>query len=446
MTDQAHPQVSEALIERMLIERAGAGAPVGLVSGITEVVGSTRQRPARPFGTRPTPFQAPPFLLRLAAAALITAVAVGGAFYLSRPTQPATGGPTAVPSEGSSSVKPDLSSWSSTGKLLTARSGHTATLLPDGKVLVAGGHLGNQVLATAEIYDPTTGTWAATGNMVTPRFGHTATLLPDGKVLVAGGGSAIDPSAELYDPRTGTWSVTGTMVVRRSLQTATLLPNGKVLVAGGFDTTTPPGIGGSQQIVATAELYDPTSGTWAATGSMSTSRRDHTATLLLNGQVLVVGGYRNAKPGGDERGPEGLDTAEVYDPATGNWAATGGTPFPFVDAGATLLRDGTVLVEYGDIEDVELFDPGSGSWTRLVYPDIGGFVTATLLGDGTVLTTFALRDVALFDPATRAWTYIISGDTTFGAGATATLLRDGTVLLAGGEANTAALYHPGSGR
>ncbi len=354
------------------------------------------------------------------------------------------------PIPSSSYARLGADSWTVTGTMVTPRSGHTATLLPSGKVLVAGG--GTKPNASAELYDPATGAWTVTGTMVTPRSGHTATLLPSGKVLVAGGGTKPNASAELYDPATGAWTVTGTMVTPRSGHTATLLPSGKVLVAGGFDITKRPAIGGSPEIVATAELYDPSSGTWSATGSMSTSRRDHTATLLPDGTVLVVGGYRNANPGGDERHPEPLETAELYRPLTGVWTATGSMDAAMVDQGATLLPDGNVLAEYGTTELVRLYDSGRGTWSDIPFPDLGGFVAATLLRDGTVLTTFAATDVELYDPGARSWTYRTSGSITFGIGATATLLHDGTVLVAGGEmaaggdTNAAEVYHPGSTR
>src|SRR5436190_15228729 len=128
-----------------------------------------------------------------------------------------------------------------TGSLATARNGHTATLLPNGKVLVAGGRNGNSILASAELYDPASGTWSATGSFATARFFHTATLLPNGKVLVAGGAIVSFPSvvvsasAELYDPASGMWTATGSLNTARYQHTATLLPNGKVLVAAGHD-------------------------------------------------------------------------------------------------------------------------------------------------------------------------------------------------------------------
>jgi hypothetical protein len=169
---------------------------------------------------------------------------------------------------------PTGGAWFQTGSMATLRSSHTACVLGNGKVLVAGGSGGG---ASAELYDPTTGKWSATGSMATARSGHTASLLANGKVLVAGG-SPGGASAELYDPTVGTWSPTGSMTTARSRHTASVLASGKVLVAGG---------GGG---LASAELYDPTVGTWSPTGSMATARVYHTASLPENGNVLVAGG------------------------------------------------------------------------------------------------------------------------------------------------------------
>src|SRR5207302_1098962 len=141
--------------------------------------------------------------------------------------------------------------WSETGSLITARAQHTATLLPNGKVLVTGGTNNCCVFASAELYDPAAGSWTATGSLATARDHHTATLLPDGKVLVAGGyggDGAYLASAELYDPASGTWAATGSLANKRYVHTATLLPNGKVLVAGGHD---------GNGHLASAELYEP---------------------------------------------------------------------------------------------------------------------------------------------------------------------------------------------
>src|ERR1041385_641288 len=179
--------------------------------------------------------------------------------------------------------------WAATGSLGTARTLHTATLLPNGKVLVAGGNNYSGILGSAELYDPASGTWAATGSLGTARVFHTATLLPSGKVLVAGGAhsSGYLSSAELYDPGTGTWAATGSLGTAREFHTATLLPSGKVLVAGGGGTDGLP--------LPSAELYDPASGTWTTTGSLATGRFLHTETLLPNGKVLVTGG-ENSTP------------------------------------------------------------------------------------------------------------------------------------------------------
>jgi hypothetical protein len=154
-------------------------------------------------------------------------------------------------------------------------------LLLNGQVLVACGRA-RHFLGSAELYDPASGTWTATGRLVNGRVHHTANLLPDGKVLVAGGlgGAGARNSAELYDPVSGTWTLTGSLATRRTDQTATLLPNGTVLVAGGENGSA----------VGSAELYDPASGTWATTASLAIARSDHTATLLLTGEILAAGG------------------------------------------------------------------------------------------------------------------------------------------------------------
>jgi hypothetical protein len=191
--------------------------------------------------------------------------------------------------------------------MTTARCAHTATLLSSGNVLIAGGYGsdpgGYDTLDTAELYDPASGTFGAIGSMTMARGQHTATLLSSGKVLIAGG---IDFStsnwwvsgAELYDPATGTFSATGSMTVPRGGHTATLLSGGKVLIAGGIDADT------LTSTHASAELYDPATGTFSATGSMATARVGHIATLLSSGKVLIAGG-RNADT-------SALTSAELY--------------------------------------------------------------------------------------------------------------------------------------
>src|SRR5262249_13230201 len=172
-----------------------------------------------------------------------------------------------------------------TGSLGTARSAHTATLLSNGKVLVAAGFGGGLFLANSEVYDPGSGTWSATGSLGAARHSHTATLLPNGKVLVAAGvgSSGSVAGAEVYEPAGGTWTATGSLGTARSHHTATLLSTARVPVAAGLIN--------SSGFVASAELYEPASGTWAATGSLGAGRYSHTATLLPNGKVLVAGGF-----------------------------------------------------------------------------------------------------------------------------------------------------------
>jgi Galactose oxidase, central domain len=187
--------------------------------------------------------------------------------------------------------------FNAVGAMITPRFFHTATLLPDGRVLITGGDssYGGRGLATeksAELYNPSTGTFTATASMTTPRDGHTATLLPDGKVLIAGGGPRIDgsgyslASAELYDAATGKFVATGSMSIERWGHTATLLNNGKVLIAGGFRRVLG-STGFGVEFPISAELFDPSTGTFTATGNMTSAWAD-TATLLSNGNVLIT--------------------------------------------------------------------------------------------------------------------------------------------------------------
>jgi WD40 repeat protein len=336
-----------------------------------------------------------------------------------------------------------LFAFDNTGTLATARSEHTATLLPNGKVLVVGGAGGSNpdgtttYLASAELYDPANGTWTATGSLATARGIHTATLLPNGKVLVAGGqgtNNAPMASAELYDPATGTWTATGSLSTARVSHTATLLTNGKVLVVGNFD--------GSGFTPATAELYDPASGSWTATGStLAAPRGRHTATLLPNGKVLIAGGHFRGDP---------LTSAELYDPTTGTWTATGRLAVGREFHTATLLPNGKVLAAGGrgsfdiPLASAELYDPANGTWTATGSLAAGReFHTATLLPNGKVLVAGGQAssystNAELYDPANGTWT-------TTGSLAvvreytTATLLPNGKVLVAGGYDGNAAL-------
>jgi N-acetylneuraminic acid mutarotase len=334
---------------------------------------------------------------------------------------------------GTASVT-DRITFTTTGSMNEVHYYHTATLLNDGKVLVAGGSGGG---ASAELYDPDTGTWSSTGNMSVVRNGHTATLLSNGQVLVAGGlgVSSSLASAELYDPVAGTWSTTGSMTIDRNFHSATLLTNGKVLVAGGENGYL---LYPYLAYLASAELYDPDTGTWSTTSSMNVVRSQHTATLLNNGQVLIAGG-RN----GTEEYIPNLDNAELYDPFTGTWSTTGSMNVGRQSHTATLLKDGKVLVAGGTdgydwLASAELYNPSTGTWSTTGSMNVARFSnTATLLNNGKVLVAGGyvlpspLASAELFDPVAGTWS--TTGSMTVGRHThTATLLNDGKVLVEGG--------------
>ena len=322
---------------------------------------------------------------------------------------------------------PAAKTWTVTGGMNDARADFTATLLTNGQVLVAGGtfyQAGNfWTLASAELFDPTTGTWTNTGSMATARYGHTATLLPNEQVLVAGGtyfnGVSLSDltNCELYDPSTGTWAATGGLNEGRAFHTATLLPSGMVLVAGGEGESEY-----SVGAVSSAELYDPASGTWTMTANpMNSARMLHTATLMPSGQVLVVGGYV-----GDGSSP--TSSAELFNPNTEVWTATA-TPLKAARAehAATLLPDGTVLVaggysssEYvGAMSSAEIYDAATGVWdlTNQMNSARGDF-TATALTNGDVLIAGGIDN---FPPTALSSTELYGPNST-------TLYLNGTIL------------------
>lgn len=400
--------------------------------------------------------------LAMAATALVVVLLIGIKLIQQSPDvgPSPTPGPTDTASlEPSATAEPSQqpAAWSAAASMIQARYGFSATRLADGRVLVAGGSFDNshRGQAAAELYDPATGTWTATGSMLAGRYRHSATLLNDGRVLVAGGNASDSgasavrcclATAELYDPSTGTWAATGSMIDIRVEFAAVLLNDGRVLVAGG-DNAAPNGS------TPRAELYDPRTGTWAATGAMQLGTYANQAALLANGKVLVVGGTnRNAPP-------------ELYDPSSGTWSTLdcpdGRIPVDNYCRNnwrvATALPDGTVLV-VAETRDAALYDPRAGTWSPTRPPKVENPERAVLLLSGSVLVLSVddLGDPAaqLYDPSSGTWT-AVDGPSAFRFGAVPTLLPDGGVLLLGGLEDrgftglwpvaTAELYDPAGG-
>ena len=320
-------------------------------------------------------------------------------------------------------------SFNTTGSMNVARIDHTATLLANGEVLVAGGDNNKTgYLSSAEVYNPATGKWTLTGDMTVPREGHGAALLSNGQVLVAGGinastnGCATLATAELYNPLTVTWTATGSMTTGRYSFVLVALPNGQVLAAGGTNC----GGGG----LTSAELYNPSTGKWTATGSMTIGNETNWAVLFQNGEVFVL-------------------NDNIYHPTTGSWTTASSDPI-FAHAPVVLLPNANVFAA-GTIQGDSIYSPSTNQWANFPPPPCtmihqnceGG---GALLVTGNVLVAGGITQVparpyplsetnglaSLLDPSTLTWTTTGTMKTSR-VGETVTVLLNGQVLFAGGE-------------
>jgi hypothetical protein len=339
---------------------------------------------------------------------------------------------------------PASSSSSTTGSVVeiggmhTARACHTSTLLPNGKVLIAGGFAGSgaesQPYNSAEIYDPELRRFQTAGSMLIGRSGHTATLLRIGKVLIVGGWTGrydVRRTAELYDAASNKFSPTGEMGTERADSTAALLADGRVLISGGVDR--------NMNALSSAELYDPVSGVFVPAGNMKEPHgAAHTATVLRDGKVLITGG-------GSGRYPSQTiyRAAELYDPATGKFTTTGPMMVARHKHAAVLLPDNRVLIVggsdnrdwRGQYSSAELYDPLTGkftatadmSTTRFKLPD-----AIVLLPGGKVLVAGGGSFAEIYDPAKRIFSRTGGSLGSAHFFASATLLPDGQALITGG--------------
>ncbi|MFN7996938.1 MAG: kelch repeat-containing protein [Bryobacteraceae bacterium] len=331
--------------------------------------------------------------------------------------------------------------WVPVARMHSPRSGHRAALLQDGRVLVVGGWTTRGPLKSAELFSPPAGQWTVTGSMSLDRYATALVRLPDGRVLADGGCIsgclAATATAEWFDPAAGTWETTaGAMSSPRYYHSATLLQNGRVLVAGGCNAS------GCQTVTATAELFDPATGTFTPTGSLAVPRDYHTATLLPDGTVLVAGGFGYTGA---------LNSAELYDPATGEWSTVGSMIDTRSYHAAAALPGGNVLVTGGVsanselLATAEIYNRVTRAWSAAAPLRVARHNhISVLLGNGKVLvaggigdrnqSTVSLAEAELYDSASNSWSatgHLNTGRAEF----TATVLGSGAVLAAGGLGN-----------
>lgn len=330
-----------------------------------------------------------------------------------------------------------------------SRAAHTATVLPDGRVLVAGGFIEKGSSKGAEVYDPEAEGFAPLPSMVTTRHSHTATLLADGRVLIAGGygeGTVTLAAAELFDPEKNTFTPTGSLLTARADHIAVPLENGKVLIAGG--------LGPGWTFLASAEIYDPVTGRFSPTGSMTVPRESHAAVRLPDGRVFVVGGHN-----GQRQNLRLLASAEIYDPATGAFGRAGAMRIPRHKHDAVLLPAGQVLItggadgqdDRGVFNSTELFDPRTGVFAAGPAMALGRYKhegSSVLLPSGLVLISGGAPQAETYDPVTRSFALVPGEPRMAGQFSAVALLPGGRALITGGYGNgsgprsSAWLYRP----
>jgi len=376
--------------------------------------------------------QKPYFFLSITVLASVLA----GCAPRSQPTEVKTVEESESPAESYSLTRdpanPYLNCLSPALKMNEVRAAHTATLLSDGRVLIAGGFreegTSEIAIASAEIFDPSANTFTNTSDMNEPRDGHTATLLPNHHVLIVGGWNqkGRTSTAELFDPQTGRFYYTGSMLAPRQGMTATLLKNGQVLIAGGDSARNTPQL--------TAELYDPATKTFTPTGSLNNGRMAHTASLLNNGKVLLVGG----SSGNDTI----LASAEIYDPSIGKFISTSDANTIRYKHTAISLQDGNVLLLGGSNQNdwtgkynsAEIYDFKMGTFRRISDMNRERFKladAAVLLGDGNVLIGGGDRQIEIFDSQNQRFILGDKLDDDYFS-SVLTLLQNGHVLITGG--------------
>jgi WD40 repeat protein len=340
--------------------------------------------------------------------------------------------PTKTPALPTTTARSNLSCLSPALKMNTERAAHTATRLPNGKVLIAGGFreegTSEIAIASAELFDPGTNTFTPTADMNEPRDGHTATLLPNGQVLIVGGWnqSGRSSTAELYDPETGTFEYTGSLMAPRQGMTATLLKDDRVLIAGGDSAR--------RMSQLTAELYDPATKTFTPAGTLNHGRVAHTATLLVDGRVLLIGGASGNQ--------EVLASAEVYDPETGQFTLTAEANLVRYKHTAVLMKEGNVLILGGSNEkdwsgkyaSAEIYDFKAGTFTEISDMNQERFKLAdgaVLLADGNVLIGGGNRQIEIFDVQNQSFIPAGTLDDDYYY-SVLTSLQNGQVLITGG--------------